>query len=236
MVSQKTTCPSPKSSILTTPSLTSTDWKAVEYVPGPIDDIFEETLGGSIDFPPYLKGDERLVDIDSNYGPELVSEDYNSEPSYCLPEVTKSLDKPVSDFGTNYYEKVSRPQNFPTLVPVSTTKIETGVNQMKNSQDINNIANQKIKHQCTDRDVLFGRGGARNHHAGNRRYRELVNSNKNVYRQSSCKDEKTKIAKSIVDSVNRYGGRFLMQDPINGDWIEVEKRKARQKVSQALRD
>ena len=177
-----------------------------------------------------------MVDIDSNYGPELVSEDYNSEPSYCLPEVTKSLDKPVSDFGTNYYEKVSRPQNFPTLVPVSTTKIETGVNQMKKSQDINNIANQKIKHQCTDRDVLFGRGGARNHHAGNRRYRELVNSNKNVYRQSSCKDEKTKIAKSIVDSVNRYGGRFLMQDPINGDWIEVEKRKARQKVSQALRD
>jgi len=235
MVCEKSTRVSPKSSALSTPILTSTDWKAVEYVPGPIDDIFEDTLGGSISLSLYMKGDDHLVDVDSNYGPELIAEDYAFDRNYVLSEETKSLDEKVSDFNPNYNENEPPLKHVPAFVPV-TSKIETESKQTKNSQDINVIANQKIKHQCTDRDVLFGRGGARNHHAGNRRYRELVNSNKNTYRQSTCKDEKTKIAKSIVDSVNRYGGRFLMQDPITGDWIEVEKRKARQKVSQALRD
>jgi len=238
------------------PRLTSNDWKAVEYVSGPIDDIFVDTLGGAFDFSlSYLESDyyESCVDS-SSYGPELISEDYvvndtcksdiKDEPAPMPSHVDHNLhyrsleqQKPLRPISSLIPK--TQPSSHKNLHNQLTKSLSTSSSASANSKvckDINSIANQKIKHQCTERDVLFGRGGARNHHAGNRRYRQLVSDNKSQYRKSSCKDEKTKIAKSIVDAVNKYGGRFLMQDAVTGDWIEVEKRKARQKVSQALRD
>mmetsp|Transcript_3737 Transcript_3737/g.3519 ORF Transcript_3737/g.3519 Transcript_3737/m.3519 type:complete len:237 (-) Transcript_3737:28-738(-) len=221
---------------ITAPRLTSNDWKAVEYVPGPIDDIFIDTHGGPFDFSSYLESDDSLTDVDSNYGPELIAEDFTFDHTLGSIEEFHSVTKRDNlDYVHQTLEQSLIPEPISILVPMP-SKIKLEPKICKGGQDINTIANQKIKHQCTERDVLFGRGGARNHHAGNRRYRQLVSDNKQQYRQSACKDEKTKIAKSIVDAVNKYDGRFLMQDALTGDWIEVEKRKARQKVSQALRD
>ena len=88
----------------------------------------------------------------------------------------------------------------------------------------------------TDADVLFGRGGRSNHHPGNKIYRDIVTEKQPFYR--SCdKNEKTKVAQSIVDAVTINGkGRFLELDKRNGMWYLVPNIVARRKVGQALRE
>ncbi len=84
--------------------------------------------------------------------------------------------------------------------------------------------------------MLFGRGGRSNNHIGNKLYRELVTEKQEHYK--SCdKNEKTKVAQSIVDRVhNEYKGRFLERDAANGRFYVVPNLMARRKVGQALRE
>jgi hypothetical protein len=68
--------------------------------------------------------------------------------------------------------------------------------------------------QVTDRDVLLGRGGRTNHHAGNIRYLAEKEKLQETYLRAS-KDDKTGIAQQLVDAINKDGGRFLKlwEDP-----------------------
>lgn len=86
------------------------------------------------------------------------------------------------------------------------------------------------------KDVLFGRGGRSNNHIGNKLYRELVTEQQDFYR--SCdKNEKTKVAQCIVDTVhNIHKGRFLERDRVSGRYYIVPNLMARRKVGQALRE
>ncbi|KAK1746869.1 hypothetical protein QTG54_002213 [Skeletonema marinoi] len=83
----------------------------------------------------------------------------------------------------------------------------------------------------TDVDVLFGRGGMTNTH--NTKFREQVRKYVDRYQQTA-RDEKTIVSTELVNSVKGYGGRFLALD--NGSWYEVDDKKAKLKVSQALRE
>jgi len=89
----------------------------------------------------------------------------------------------------------------------------------------------------TDHDVLLGRGGLSNKHPGNHRYRSAIEDAKDVYR-SAVKDEKTKWAELLVESVHQYGGRFLEKDktPEGDKWYIVPDIVARRKAGQALRE
>ena len=96
--------------------------------------------------------------------------------------------------------------------------------------------NKEYVETYTDADVLFGRGGRSNHHPGNKIYRDIVTEKQPFYR--SCdKNEKTRVAQSIVDAVTIDGkGRFLELDKATGMWYLVPNIVARRKVGQALRE
>jgi hypothetical protein len=94
----------------------------------------------------------------------------------------------------------------------------------------------KLFVKFSDKDVLFGRGGRSNHHIGNKIYREIVTAQQERYRACD-KNEKTKVAQTIVDRVqNNIGGRFLELDTATGKWFLVPNVVARRKVGQALRE
>lgn len=87
-------------------------------------------------------------------------------------------------------------------------------------------------------DVLCGRGGLTNQHAGNEWFRRLVRSNRGLYR--SCpKHTKLLVAKAIVQAVQQQDppGRFLeVADKDAGTWIQINYKRAVDKTSQALRE
>lgn len=86
-------------------------------------------------------------------------------------------------------------------------------------------------------DCLFGRGGGTNHNPGNKKYRNLVERQKEVYLASRRQDkplvamEVVKIWRAMVPP-----GRFLEQDKETMLWNDVGDEKAREKTSQALRE
>jgi len=86
-----------------------------------------------------------------------------------------------------------------------------------------------------DVDVLMGRGGMSNHHAGNEWYRRLIRSNRPLYR--ACpKHTKLLVAKAIVQAVEQQGGRFLDRCKTTGNWHTVPYKRAVDKTSQGLRE
>jgi hypothetical protein len=84
-------------------------------------------------------------------------------------------------------------------------------------------------------DVLLGRGGATNNHAGNHNFRLLVAANQQEYLKAR-KHEKVIIARRIVAEVQSRGGRFLQNGISKDHWDEVSDKRAQEKTSQALRE
>jgi hypothetical protein len=90
------------------------------------------------------------------------------------------------------------------------------------------------KGEITSIDVLSGRGGCSNTHAGNRLYREIVRVNQATYKDISP-PAKHLLALSIIEAIRRKGGRFMCRDGANKQWMELHAKEARNKVAQALR-
>jgi hypothetical protein len=88
----------------------------------------------------------------------------------------------------------------------------------------------------TELDVMCGRGGKSNHHAGNKRYRQVVSQMKFSYKNIGSKSAKTDLSRTIVEHVFKYGGRFLKADKDSGKFILLTPAEARKKTSQALRE
>ncbi|GAX28574.1 hypothetical protein FisN_1Hh636 [Fistulifera solaris] len=89
--------------------------------------------------------------------------------------------------------------------------------------------------EVTDDDVLLGRGGRSNHHAGNKRY--LIEKEKIQPRYLAAdKEAKTGISQELVDIVENWGGRFLKLDEETNQWYRVKNIVARKKASQTLRE
>jgi len=88
----------------------------------------------------------------------------------------------------------------------------------------------------TENDILFGRGGLTNHHAGNKRFRDLVILHKKDY-TNAIKVVKPRVARKIVKAIRNANppGRFLKRYP-DGMWRDVGDRHATEKASQALRE
>jgi hypothetical protein len=89
-----------------------------------------------------------------------------------------------------------------------------------------------------EHDVLCGRGGFINKHVGNMVYRKVVDHNKGIYRRVP-KRHRILVSQSIVQTIEKHGGRFLQ--PVNGEgdkhsWAFIPYRRAVQKTSQALRE
>eukprot|EP00977_Amphora_coffeiformis_P011227 scaffold2702_cov168-Amphora_coffeaeformis.AAC.7 len=94
-------------------------------------------------------------------------------------------------------------------------------------------------------DILLGRGGRSNHHAGNEWFREFVQLYRPTYHRIE-KFNKMQLATNLVNYVRHCGGRFLQQVKITTPtatvpqplsvWFEAGDVRAREKCSQCLRE
>ena len=83
-------------------------------------------------------------------------------------------------------------------------------------------------------DVICGRGRSTFLHAGNKRFREIIERHIALYATAKTRLEKICVVTSICNTV-REKGDFLQQSPDN-QWIKVSERLAREKCGQGLRD
>lgn len=94
----------------------------------------------------------------------------------------------------------------------------------------------------TELDILCGRGTKYCHHRGNKRYHLLVQVHCGAYRQAQSKDDKTKISRSIVESLRNSSppARFIAKKDSTKDgaetWYEIGNKRAWEKTSQLLRE
>jgi hypothetical protein len=90
-----------------------------------------------------------------------------------------------------------------------------------------------------ENDVLCGRGGRINSHAGNVQFRDVIAANKKEYLAPATKKlEKAHIAARIVNDIRSMdpSGRFLKEDRGTGLWFDIGDAKAIKKTGQALRE
>jgi len=81
-------------------------------------------------------------------------------------------------------------------------------------------------------DVLLGRGRPFQEHAGNMRCNYVVLSTMEKYEEAS-RNDKTTIARNVINKIKGYGGRFLKQH--EGVWEEVDDSEALRKISHSFR-
>lgn len=71
---------------------------------------------------------------------------------------------------------------------------------------------------------------------GNREFRTMVAEAVPRYTTATSNMQKGIIVSSIINSVHSVGGRFLKQDGLSGNWIELLEQEAKAKVAHAIRD
>lgn len=88
-----------------------------------------------------------------------------------------------------------------------------------------------------DHFVLCGRGERTNRHPGNKAFRRVVESNREMY-HTGPRRNKALIAESIVEAIYRQNPRgcFVRYDKESGVWIDIGTKEAIKKTSQALRE
>ena len=84
-------------------------------------------------------------------------------------------------------------------------------------------------------DVICGRDKLTHAHCGNKRFRHIIEMNREAYQTAPSREKKTSITIQIVKMIRECGGRFLKQDEATGMFEEVTPTYAREKVSHALR-
>lgn len=91
-----------------------------------------------------------------------------------------------------------------------------------------------IKHT----DILVGKGKAYTDHIGTIAFKALVDVNVKGYMDDATEScDKTFITVEMVDKIHEQGGRFLKETKNgSGQWVEIGKAGAREKVRDALRD
>ena len=75
---------------------------------------------------------------------------------------------------------------------------------------------------CED-DVICGRGAECFNHIGNKRFRQMVDDNLDLYRRSKSKFEKSIVICKIVNSILNKSpvGGFLKKDMMTGQYIKI---------------
>jgi len=86
-------------------------------------------------------------------------------------------------------------------------------------------------------DILFGRGGYTNNYPGNIIFRDLIRKHELSY-LSVSKSEKATMIDNILTKIRSMTppGRFLKKDTATEKWYDVGDERAREKISQALRE
>mmetsp|Transcript_2486 Transcript_2486/g.3663 ORF Transcript_2486/g.3663 Transcript_2486/m.3663 type:complete len:135 (-) Transcript_2486:491-895(-) len=88
----------------------------------------------------------------------------------------------------------------------------------------------------SENDVICGTGHLIFGHAGNIRFREIVESRLGEYTNAKRRTDKMQTITSVVEEVQRKRGSFVRFDKGMNRWIGVGGIKAREKTSQQFRD
>lgn len=96
--------------------------------------------------------------------------------------------------------------------------------------DINIISPKKF-------DIVCGKDKLSRAHVGNKRFRAVIEMNRERYQTAPTRDDKTQITCEIIAMIRscQPGGRFLKFDTDTNQWIVLGDEYAREKVSHALR-
>jgi len=93
-------------------------------------------------------------------------------------------------------------------------------------------------HDCFDDhsafSILLGKEKHIFNHAGNKRFRAIINHNVHKYDNAPTKSAKTKLVRKIHCEMQQAGFRFLKRD--HARWYDLKVATARDKLSHALRD
>lgn len=92
--------------------------------------------------------------------------------------------------------------------------------------------------EANSSDVILGRGKTSLDHVGNKRFKIIVNLHAADYERAGGKTAKTLISIKIVDIIYNSSppGRFLQVCPETRKFYEVSRERARERVSQYLRE
>ena len=87
----------------------------------------------------------------------------------------------------------------------------------------------------TKNDVLCGRSPSERAHIGNLRLQNCIELHGSKYLVAN-KSEKSRIIRTIVESIQKTGGRFLKKKPGTGEYAVISPRSAKEKVGLAMRE
>jgi len=162
---------------------------------------------------------------------------------------SKSNDKSLTKTVTNVKGKDEKDGASLSIIPISNkltngnvTSIESGLSTDDKPLTYPTIGgifgtiNADGNIMVTDQDILCGRGGATNHHKGNKRFRDIVGVHRPDYVQAP-KVQKPGVARLIVKAIRSGSppGRFLKKCA-DGKWFDIGDKRAAEKASQALRE
>lgn len=106
-------------------------------------------------------------------------------------------------------------------------------------EDENDINNDEVKGEIHPQryDIICGKDKLSHSHIGNKRFRVIIERNRERYQNAATRDEKTGITGDIIAMIRscRPGGRFLKLCEDTNKWYDVGDEYAREKVSHALR-
>jgi hypothetical protein len=127
---------------------------------------------------------------------------------------------------------------FPSFRRVVTDVVKTKLNHA-DSDDTKEKAtfddDMKLPQGVTSMDVLCGRDKVSHVHIGNKHFRQIIETYREIYQKADCRDQKTTITCSVIAKIHSLDGRFLKLNEDTGIWEEVGDQYAREKVSHALR-
>ena len=104
------------------------------------------------------------------------------------------------------------------------------------TQPLNEAPSVGADYVVNPNDVLVGRGNHTKNHSGNKYYRALVSAVKDIYTDYP-KDRKQLISELIYDCIKSLDPPGLFVQEYHADkWVEVTKKDALRKISQALRE
>lgn len=87
------------------------------------------------------------------------------------------------------------------------------------------------------KDILFSRGGNSWSHAGNIKFRTLLELKRKDHSEARTNDQKAMMITNIVELLEGDHFRFLTWDKPNGWWVQImEPSSIRSKVAIAMRD
>lgn len=86
----------------------------------------------------------------------------------------------------------------------------------------------------TNMDIILGRGVLHASHPGNKRFYEIIDKYLPLYDAATSRADKTKVVHTIYETITSVG-RFVKDDAASAACVVIETKKAKKKISHAIR-